>query len=225
MNEKSILDPVILRFDESVILVDKPAGLPVLPDGWEEDAPYLAKILEGQFGRVWIVHRLDKVTSGVMVFARTVEVHRALNAQFEKHEAEKVYHALAIGSPKWNEKTAKHPLRVNVGHRHRTMVDDRKGKPAETIFKVLERHPDMVLLEARPMTGRTHQIRVHAYALGFPLLGDRLYSAPETDLIARPALHACSLSFRHPDSNEMIVIQSPYPEDFTQALDKIRAGR
>ena len=178
-------------------------------------------MLEEQFGKIFIVHRLDKTTSGVMVFARTAEAHRNLNMQFETHEAKKIYRAIAEGNPNWNEKIAKHPLRVNVGHKHRTMVDDKNGKPSETRFKILKRYPDHVLLEAELMTGRTHQIRVHAYALGHPLLGDVLYSAPETNLIARPALHAYSLTFMHPTTNERISFTVPYPADFETALTNI----
>ncbi len=178
-------------------------------------------MLEAQFGKIFVVHRLDKITSGVMVFARTANAHRDLNLQFEKHQAEKIYHAIAIGNPKWDEKIAKHPLRVNVGHKHRTMVDDKNGKLSETRFKILKRYPHHVLLEARPMTGRTHQVRVHAYALGHPLLGDVLYSAPETDIIARPALHAYSLSFTHPQTKERLTFTAPYPPDFESVLEKL----
>jgi tRNA pseudouridine32 synthase / 23S rRNA pseudouridine746 synthase len=211
----------ILYSEEAIIILDKPAGLPVLPDGWEKDSNYLVKMLEEQFGKIFIVHRLDKTTSGVMVFARTAEAHRNLNMQFETHEAKKIYRAIAEGNPKWNEKIAKHPLRVNVGHKHRTMVDDKNGKPSETRFKVIKRYPDHVLLEAELMTGRTHQIRVHAYALGHPLLGDVLYSAPETKIISRPALHAYSLSFNHPQTNGRISFTAPYPTDFETALTSI----
>jgi len=214
----------ILHSDDSIIVLDKPAGLSVLPDGWEKDTPYLVQMLEEQFGKIFIVHRLDKTTSGIMVFARTAEAHRNLNMQFETHEAKKIYRAIAEGNPNWVEKIAKHPLRVNVGHKHRTMVDDKNGKPSETRFKVLKRYPDHVLLEAELMTGRTHQIRVHAYALGHPLLGDILYSAPETNLIARPALHAYSLTFTHPTTNERISFTVPYPADFETALKNVGAG-
>jgi 23S rRNA-/tRNA-specific pseudouridylate synthase len=127
----------LLHLDDQLLLIDKPSGLPVLPDGWEPDAPYLIKLLEADYGRIWVVHRLDKVTSGVMVFARTAEAHRALNIQLERHEAEKVYHCITASLPPWEEKTTRFPLRANVGHSHRTVVDDRKGKPAETRFKVL----------------------------------------------------------------------------------------
>ena len=214
----------ILHQDQAIIVLDKPAGLPVLPDGWEKDAPYLVKMLEEEFGKIFIVHRLDKITSGVMVFARNADAHRALNIQFENHEVQKVYRAIAEGNPKWDEHTAKHPLRVNVGHKHRTMVDEKHGVSAETRFKVLKRYPDHTLLEASPMTGRTHQVRVHAYALGHPLLGDVLYSASETNLIARPALHAYSLTFTHPTTNERISFSAPYPADFESALKNVGAG-
>jgi 23S rRNA pseudouridine1911/1915/1917 synthase len=126
-----------------------------------------------------------------------------------------------VGVPPWDEHTARHKLRVNVGHSHRTMVDHGKGSPAETAFTVMKRYRNHALLEAVPATGKTHQIRVHAYALGFPLLGDSLYSAPPTDLIERPALHAQSLTFTHPTNSERLTFEAPYPEDFKQALRKL----
>ncbi len=211
----------ILHRDESILVVNKPAGLSVLPEGWEKDAPYLVKMLEEQVGKVWVVHRIDKTTSGIIIFALTADAHRSLNIQFEKHEVEKKYHAILVGAPKWDEKVTKFPLRVNVGHKHRTMVDDKNGVRAETRFKILKRGQASALAEAMPMTGRTHQIRVHAYALGFPLLGDILYSAPATDLIARPALHANSLAFTHPATQERTSFTAGYPEDFVSALKRL----
>lgn len=213
----------ILFVDEHILIVNKPADLSVLPEGWEKDAPYLVKLLEEKYGKVWVVHRIDKITSGVIVFALTAEAHRSLNIQFEKHEVDKVYHALVNGLPKWDEKITKFPLRVNVGHKHRTMVDNRNGIRAETRFKLLERYQAAALVEASPMTGRTHQIRVHAYALGHPLLGDSLYSAPETNLIERPALHAYSLTLRHPETGKSLTFQADYPNDFMNAVRLLRA--
>ena len=209
----------IIYEDTYLLVLDKPAGLPVLPDGWEKDAPYLVKMLEEEFGKLWIVHRLDKITSGVIVFARDAETHRTLNIQFEERQAEKVYHAIVDGIPQWNEKIAKHPLRINVGHKHRTGVSEKYGKPSETRFKVIKRYQEATLIEARPVTGRTHQIRVHAYALGHPLLGDTLYGASETHLIARPALHAHSLTFTHPQSGERQTFLAERPQDFVETLE------
>ncbi len=224
----------ILYQDEHLIVVNKPAGLSVLPEGWEPDAPYLVKMLEEDPStgshcpdeisggrKIWVIHRIDKVTSGVVVFALTADAHRSLNIQFEKHQVDKKYHAVVNGLPMWDEKVTKFPLRINVGHKHRTMVDNKNGVRSETHFKVLKRGRALSLLEAIPMTGRTHQIRVHAYALGFPLLGDMLYSAPETDIISRPALHAYSLTFNHPVSNERVSFTAPYPPDFKKALQRL----
>jgi RluA family pseudouridine synthase len=208
----------ILHEDQYLIIVEKPAGLSVLPDGWEKDSEYLVKMLEEKFGKVFIVHRLDKITSGVMVFARNAETHRALNIQFENHEAQKTYHAILEGNPKWEEKIAKHPLRANVGHKHRTMVDDKNGKPSETRFRVIKRYPESALVEAKPMTGRTHQIRVHAYALGHPLVEDVLYGARDRYGLPRPMLHAQSLAFIHPASNQTVKFSTPHPADFEEAL-------
>ncbi len=210
----------IIHQDDQILIINKPANLPVLPDGWDKEAPYLVKLLEEQYEKVWVVHRIDKITSGIIIFALTAEAHRSLNIQFEKHRVEKKYHAIVNGNPPWEEKVTKFPLRVNVGHKHRTMVDNKNGVRSETRLKVLKRNQATTLVEAMPMTGRTHQIRVHLYALGFPLLGDILYSAPETDLIARPALHAYSLSFTHPVSNQPMTCTAPYPDDFKQALNK-----
>jgi RluA family pseudouridine synthase len=218
----------ILHEDEHLLVVDKPAGMPVLPDGWEKDAPYLVKSLEEEYGKMFIVHRLDKITSGVMVFARDAETHRALSIQFENHQAEKVYHAIVQGDPKWDEKTARHPLRANVGHKHRTMVDNKNGKPAETRCRVLKRFQarpeegrvEAGLIEARPITGRTHQVRVHAYALGYPLLGDTLYGAEATDVIARPALHAYALTIEI--NGKRVTFKAPYPDDFRTALERLK---
>lgn len=212
----------ILHADEAVIVVDKPAGLAVLPEGWGKDAPCLMQMLEQQFGsKIWVVHRLDKITSGVIVFARTTDAHRELNRQFEQHEAGKIYRLILEGVPDWDQKVAKHPLRVNVGHKHRTAVDSRDGKPAETRFEVLERFQSNVLAEAHLMTGRTHQIRAHAHALGYPLLGDVLYGAQPTALIVRPALHSYRLVITHPNTGQRESYTANYPEDFLQALERL----
>ena len=212
----------IIYKDDDILVINKPADLPVLPDGWDKDAPYLVKMLEEKFDKAWVVHRIDKSTSGIIIFALTAEAHRSLNIQFEKHLVEKTYHAILNGSPKWLDKITKFPLRANVGSKHRTIVDNRNGVRSETRFRLLKQNQLAALAEAMPMTGRTHQIRVHAYALGYPLLGDILYSAPETDIISRAALHAYSLSFDHPTSNERLTFTAPYRADFEKALQLLK---
>jgi RluA family pseudouridine synthase len=210
----------ILHQDEHIVVLNKSANLSVLPEGWDPGAPYLRQMLEEEYDRIWVVHRLDKITSGVMVFALTAEAHRRLNRQFELHEVEKVYQAIVEGVPPWDEHTARHMLQTNVGRKHRTVVVHKRGKNSETEFKVLKRGQAGALVEAHPKTGRTHQVRVHLSALGYPLLGDNLYGASETDLIPRPALHAYSLAFNHPITGQQLAFSTPAPEDFQQALER-----
>jgi RluA family pseudouridine synthase len=219
--EKMDLETIILFADEDILVVDKPAGIQVMPGGWDGEEKDLIDLLKQRFGHVWNVHRLDKGTSGVMVFALNPEAHRNLSVQFEQHEVSKVYHAIAAGSPGWMEKTCNLPLRLDAGHRHRTVVDATKGKPASTSFRLLNRFITACLLEAVPSTGRTHQIRAHAQSLGHPLLGDALYGSIQNDLIGRPALHAWSLAFRHPSGGEQRQYHAPYPEDFQLVLQQL----
>jgi len=214
---------MILFKDDHLIVANKPAGLAVMPGGWEPGQSSLREQLEAEHGRLWVVHRLDRITSGVIVLARSAEVHRALNSLFETRAVDKIYHALTHGVPSWDERTARHPLRVNVGHSHRTAVDHRRGKPSATQLRVLRRFAEAALVEAHPETGRTHQVRVHLSALGFPLLADELYGAPPGRVIARPALHALSLAFAHPVGGEALVFEAPYPDDFAGALTALRA--
>jgi 23S rRNA pseudouridine955/2504/2580 synthase/23S rRNA pseudouridine1911/1915/1917 synthase len=212
----------IIHQDKSIIVINKPASLSVLPEGWDPDAPYLRQMLEDEYKQVWVVHRLDKITSGVMVFALTAEAHRELNRQFEQHEIEKTYQAIVEGVPPWDERTARHMLRTNVGRKHRTVVVHKRGKNSETEFRVLKRGQEHALIEAHPKTGRTHQVRVHLSAMGFPILGDLLYGAAETTRIARPALHAIELTFTHPSSGEKVTCSATFPSDFQHAMKELK---
>ncbi|HET7377567.1 MAG TPA: pseudouridine synthase, partial [Anaerolineae bacterium] len=124
--------------DEFLLAVNKPAGLSTLRDGYIKSAPYLAGLLERQFGQVWIVHRLDKDTSGVVLFARSADVHRTLNIAFEQRHVSKVYHAIVVGVPQWSELDIDLPLLSDGDRRHRTIVDRVEGKVALTHCRVLE---------------------------------------------------------------------------------------
>ena len=129
----------VLYQDDGILVINKPAGLATLPDGYDPSLPHIKSVLEPQVGPLWIVHRLDKDTSGVLVLARSAAAHRSLNTQFEERLVSKVYHALVIGNPDWKVKTVSLPLRSNGDRLHRTVVDQARGKPAVTHFKVLER--------------------------------------------------------------------------------------
>jgi tRNA pseudouridine32 synthase/23S rRNA pseudouridine746 synthase len=233
-------DIQVLFCDDALLVINKPAGLSTLPDGYDPSLPHIKSLLEQQLGRLWIVHRLDKETSGVLLLARSAEAHRSLNTQFEQHQVSKVYHALAIGDPGWKGKTVNLPLRLNGDRRHRTVIDPQNGKPAVTYFRVLERFPGYCLLEAKPETGRTHQIRAHLSSLGLPMVGDRLYRrhvdrnhegnepSPylEQVIIAWPerciGLHARSIEIGHPVTAESMKFSAPYPTYFENALWQLR---
>lgn len=223
-------DIQVLFEDTALLVINKPTGLATLPDGYNPSLPHIKSVLEQQFGQLWIVHRLDKDTSGVLLLARTKEAHRSLNTQFERHLVMKVYHALVVGLPEWRVKTIDLPLRPNGDRQHRTIVDLQHGKPALTHLKVLERLAGYCLVEAIPETGRTHQIRAHLSASGLAILGDRLYGqafAGQTRLQASPdrtslaqslgipsgmGLHARSIEITHPSSAERVKFTAPYPQ-------------
>lgn len=231
-------NPQIIWEDDAIIAVNKPGGLLTIADGYDASLPHLSGILQQQFGPIWIVHRLDKETSGVLIVARTAAAHKALNNQFEHRQVEKIYHALVSGLPNWVEMSVDRPLRVNGDRKHRTIVDQQNGKPAKTIFRVLERFENCCLIEARPLTGYTHQIRAHFFRLGLQIVGDTLY-APRTapfssengitnnkpnTLIGlnRLGLHSCKITFIHPNTLQTMSLEAPYPEDFANALNALQ---
>lgn len=231
----------VIWCDESLLVINKPAGLLTLPDGYDPNVPHLKMVLSPEYDPLWIVHRLDRQTSGVVVLARNPSAHRHLNTQFQDRQVKKIYHALVVGSPDWDHKTVDLPLRLNVGRRHRTVVDHRKGKTSVTRFKVLERFGGDCLLEASPLSGRRHQIRVHLATQGLPIAGDDLYgndnqqqisnldnsleviSQSDRSLLNRTGLHAKSIELSHPDSHQLSLFEAPYPEDFSNALDSLRS--
>lgn len=231
---------VIVYIDRSLLAVNKPAGLPTLPDGYNPQQLHLKSVLEPEYGRLWIIHRLDRETSGLVLLARTPNAHRSLNTQFEQRQVIKCYHALVCGSPDWQQKIIQLPLRVNGDRRHRTIIDPCQGKPAETEVNVLERFEEYAWVEASPHTGRTHQIRAHLAAINLPILGDTLYGGcpalylsmlkpeftagikAECPLIHRSALHAFSLDIIHPDSGQAQHLEAPAPKDLNAALRMLR---
>jgi tRNA pseudouridine32 synthase/23S rRNA pseudouridine746 synthase len=214
--------PGILWADAALLVIDKPAGLRSLPDGYDPALPYVRRLLEPQYGRLWMVHRLDKETSGVLVLARSAAAHRSLNTQFEQHQVRKWYHALAAGGPQWEATTVDLPLRPDGDRRHRSVVDPQHGKPAVTHLRLLERFPQAALVEAQPETGRAHQIRAHLAAVGLPILADRLYGGPPLPGLDALALHAYALALVHPESGQEMRFEAPYPPAFQAAITWLR---
>ena len=224
----------ILFSDEHILVINKPSGLRSITDGYNPNLPHLRDYLEDEYNRLWIVHRLDKDTSGVIILARTTAAHRTLNMQFEARKIVKIYHALIVGTPHWQEMIINHQLRKNGDRKHRTVVDHVKGKPAVTEVQVIHQFKEHSLVCATPRTGYTHQIRAHFAAVEFPILSDPLYSTigtrtqqPRTHdtltrLIDRVALHAFMLEFTHPHDGSRLTIQAPYPQDFSSALTYLR---
>lgn len=214
----------ILYQDDSLLVVNKPAGLLTIRDGYNRDLPTVKTVLEEEFGRCWIVHRLDKETSGVLIIARDESAHRELNLAFQNHQIQKVYHAIIIGRPSEKMFEINLPLKVDGDRRHRTVVDLENGKPALSAVSLIELFNRFSLIEIKPQTGYTHQIRAHLAYSGYPILGDKLYQKPNSvqpDLITRTALHAYQITFFHPTSNAPVTIQAKYSEDFKLALSNL----
>jgi RluA family pseudouridine synthase len=215
----------ILWQDDHLLVVNKPAGLSTLVDGYHPDAPYLYGLLKQLVQPLWVVHRLDKATSGVIVFARTAAAHRSLNLQFDSRQVEKKYHALVWGEPEWEERTVDLPLRANGDRRHRSVVDHQNGKSAQTTFFVLDRYPGITLIRAQPHTGRTHQIRAHLAALALPIVGDGLYGGASLSDFDRMGLHAFSLEFTHTNTGEKMKFEAAYPLEYERILENLNLRR
>ncbi|HET9551622.1 MAG TPA: RluA family pseudouridine synthase [Anaeromyxobacteraceae bacterium] len=224
----------VLHEDAALLAVDKPAGRLVIPGraGGEES---LREELEAAHGPLWVVHRLDRGTSGVLLFARTAAAHRAVNLQFDRGEPRKVYLALVAGLPPAELAVDVAIAPARRGRMRPARAGDPKGKAARTVFRLLEPfparqgRPACALVEALPETGRTHQIRVHLMAAGHPLLVDPDYGddAPLLDaagapVLARTPLHAARLTLRHPDGGELTVASAAAP-DLAAALALLRA--
>ncbi|HOJ01965.1 MAG TPA: RluA family pseudouridine synthase [Anaerolineaceae bacterium] len=216
-----------LYMDDEILVINKPAGLPTIPDGYDLSKPCLRNLLSQQYGRVWVIHRLDKETSGVILFARTANAHRKLNSQFESHRIRKIYLALIYGFPCWEQRTVDYPLHKDGDRKHRTVVDEKNGKLALTIISVLKRADNHSLIAVEIKTGITHQIRAHLSLLGFPIIGDSLYAfyaLRSTNRYlpfeqGRMYLHAFCLDFIHPATNDHTYIEAPIPAYFQDALN------
>lgn len=209
----------LVHADAALLVFDKPAGLLAVPGRGEDKQDCLAARAQAEFPDARVVHRLDMATSGLIVLARGAPAQRALNLAFEKRQVHKQYEAVvsgrlepAVTDDPWN--LIDLPLIVDWPNRPRSIVDHTIGKPSRTRWRVLGHDPQAgttrVLLE--PVTGRSHQLRVHLLALGHPILGDPLY-APAAARVAAPRLllHARRLALFHPVTGEPLVFDSPPP--------------
>jgi 23S rRNA pseudouridine1911/1915/1917 synthase len=234
------LDFKIVMEDEDVVVVDKPPGLVVHPGAGRPYATLMDSLIAtrpemvgvGELGRWGVVHRLDRDTSGVMVVAKTVSAHASLSAQFKEHSVHRIYLAFVRGEPGTDEGVVDAALGRHTKDRKKISTRTTKPRRAVTRWRVLERFGGITLLEIRPETGRTHQIRAHLASVGLPIAGDQVYgklrakaaglSPAQKKAIAglqRQALHAAVLGFIHPGTSQYVEFSSPLPEDMRKAIE------
>ncbi len=244
---KKIAPYTILHEEKDFIVVDKASGLSVTADRWDDSKDRLDELLRGnseipeQVTReIYLVHRIDRDTSGLVVLAKDRGVHRFLSSAFESRRVQKTYLAVVRGRPAWTEETCELPLRPDGDKAHRTIIDRGRGKPSVTTFTLLGSAGDLSWVRAEPHTGRTHQIRAHLAAMGFPIACDTLYGRPgnekpiylsslkrswrgdpfeERPLLERLALHALSLSIPNPSEDGTdLSFEAPLHRDMAALL-------
>lgn len=222
----------VIYSDEEIVVLNKQSGILIAADRYNPDAPRLDMLAQKEFGRLFAVHRIDKDTSGIIVYARTAQAHKNLSEQFEKRLVHKTYHALVYGHPLWQNLHVDLALQPDGDARHRTVVSKKNGKPSVTDFTNLGSCGPYTWIIAEPKTGRTHQIRAHLAANGFSIVCDPLYGGnqkpvrlseikrkwngdetEERPLLNRLALHAYKIEFTHPLTGEPVSFCAPYPKD------------
>lgn len=225
------IDIPVIYEDDQLVAINKPAGLLSIPDGYNPQLLNLQTLLREKYGGIWTVHRLDKETSGVIIFAKTAEAHRQLNSQFDERSIKKDYQCVIVGEPEWEDFTINLPLKVNGDRKHRTVVHS-TGKAATTKVHLAGRKKGLSYLVVKPGTGYTHQIRAHLAAEGFTILGDVLYKpiaerkfpdrfsekSVEYVIGSRLYLHAQSIVFFHPIYQTETMIEAPLDDEFLALL-------
>ncbi len=222
-----------------LIAVNKPSGLLSIPDRFDTALPSLLQLLSARYGKIFTVHRLDRDTSGLILFAKDEATHKYLSQLFEAHTVEKYYQGIVLGKPSGTSGTIEAPIAEHPVHKG-SMVVHRKGKEAKTDYEVLQGYSSYSLLQFRIHTGRTHQIRVHAKHIGHPLACDILYGdgkpvlvssikkkyklakkeEEERPVLSRLALHAFRLNFVMP-GGESISLTAPIPKDMRALLQQL----
>lgn len=221
----------IIYEDSDIIVVNKPKGMVVHPANGNPDGTLVNAImsickdsLSGIGGEIrpGIVHRLDKDTSGILIVAKNDKAHINLSEQIKEHKVKKTYIALVKGIVKENNATINMPIGRSEKDRKKMAVT-KKGKEAITHFKVLKRYDKYTLLEINIETGRTHQIRVHLSQIGYPIVGDEVYSKGKNEWnVKGQCLHAKSLDFKHPITNENMHLEAKIPQYFEKILEELK---
>ena len=220
----------IVYEDEHMIVVDKPAGMPVHPGPGHSGHTLVNALLAhcpdlpgiGGVQRPGIVHRLDKDTSGLIVAAKDERAHHGLTRQLAQRRMHKTYLALVDGRLQPDEALIDAPIGRDPNNRKRMLVNGASAREAQTSFRVRQRFPGYTYVEVSPITGRTHQIRVHLASLGHPVVGDGVYGRP-TKLVGRQFLHAWRLALRHPIDGVEMGFEAPLAVDLQKALQRLEA--
>lgn len=229
---KPVQNYTVIYSDDDIAVLNKRSGILIAADRYDPQALRLDFLAEKEFGRLLAVHRIDKDTSGIVVYARNAQAHRHLSLQFESRSVKKAYHCLVHGHPLWKTLTVSQPLLPDGDARHRTVINKKIGKPSVTDFEAAGLCGPYAWVKAYPKTGRTHQIRAHLQDAGFPIVCDPLYSgnqkpvrlsdfkrrwngdtAEERPLLSRLALHAYSIEIAHPKTENRMSFFAPYPKD------------
>lgn len=230
----------ILYQDDDMLMVNKPAGILVIPDRFNSDLPSLNRLLESKLGqRIWVVHRLDRDTSGVMCVAKNEEAHRYLSQLFEAHDVGKFYAGIVMGRVIPEEGRIEAPIIEHPTQKGK-MTTARKGKASVTDYKVVEQWALHSLVQFQIHTGRTHQIRVHMQSIGHPIVCDELYGdgkpfllssikkkfklsekeETERPLMSRLGLHAYRLMLHKPDGT-LVYVEAPLPKDMAACVNQL----
>lgn len=203
--------PVILYVDDDILVVEKPSGLLSVPGRGEDRADCLISRLRAEFPDILLVHRLDLDTSGVIIFALTPQAQVHIGRQFEARKTQKRYVALVAGHLAEDKGHVDLPLIVDWPNRPRQMVCHETGRASQTDYRVLRQEGENTRVALKPITGRSHQLRVHMLALGHPILGDPLYATGSAAEYPRLMLHAEELRLRHPRTGVSMTFRSTVP--------------
>jgi tRNA pseudouridine32 synthase / 23S rRNA pseudouridine746 synthase len=214
----------LVHIDDDLLVVDKPSGLLSVPGRGADKQDCLISRIQAQFPEALAAHRLDMSTSGLLLVARGEAMQRELFRLFRERAVDKRYIAAVDGLPDADFGSIDLPLICDWPNRPRQMVDHQIGKASLTRYRVLKRLPalNLAILELEPITGRSHQLRVHLAELGHPILGDELYAGPAADRAPRLLLHAAEIAFKHPINGKPMTFHSTAPflsdQDFSITL-------